>query len=272
VTRQRNSTRRKLAIASWAAPKEGLIYGSLSIDTTEAQRYIDYLRETSGLKVSITHLVGKALALGLKASPGLNGRIHGGRFIPFDTVAFAFLVALEDGGDLAKVKVEQADEKTVVEIAGQLDAEAQRLRAGEDDQFNKSKGLLRLLPTWILRPIVHFTGKIASGYGWSLPALGIEAFPFGAAVLTSVGMFGIEVGFAPPTPWAHVPVYTAICAIKDEPVARDGQVVIRPMLTLTATLDHRFIDGMDAAKFAKTIRRVLEHPWELDGLDGPPYA
>ncbi|MBM66188.1 MAG: 2-oxo acid dehydrogenase [Myxococcales bacterium] len=272
MTRHTNSTRRKLAIATWAAPREGLIYGSLSIDTTEAQRYIDYLRDESGLRVSITHLVGKALALGLKASPGLNGRIHRGRFIPFEEVAFAFLVALEDGGDLAKVKVERAEEKTVVEITKQLDAEAQRLRAGKDDQFNKSKGLLRLLPTWILRPIIHLTGKIASGYGWNIPALGIEAFPFGSAVLTSVGMFGIEVGYAPPTPWAHVPVYAAICAIRDEPVAVDGQVVIRPMLTLTATLDHRFIDGMDAAKFAKTIRRVLEKPWELDGLEQAPYG
>lgn len=272
MTSRRNSTRRKLAIASWSAPREGLIYGSLGIDSTEALRYIEHLRATSGLKVSITHLVGKALALGLKASPGLNGRIHMGRFIPFEDVAFSFLVALEDGGDLAKVKVEAADTKSVLDITQLLDDEAKKLRAGKDDAFNKSKGLLRLLPTWIIRPLVYFTGKLASGFGWNIPALGVERFPFGSAVLTSVGMFGIEVGYAPPTPWAHVPVYAAICQIRDEAVVRDGQVVVRPMLTLTATLDHRFVDGMDAGRFAKTIRRCLENPWELDGLSEPPYG
>ncbi|MDP6669087.1 MAG: hypothetical protein QF492_04145, partial [Candidatus Krumholzibacteria bacterium] len=68
------------------------------------------------------------------------------------------MVALEEGGDLAKVKVEHADRKTVVEIAQQLADEAARLRAGKDEDFNKSKPILKLLPTWLLRPIAQLTG------------------------------------------------------------------------------------------------------------------
>ena len=35
------------------------------------------------------------------------------------------------------------------------------------------------------------------------PGLGLEAFPFGSAVITSVGMMGLDEGFAPPTPFAR---------------------------------------------------------------------
>jgi pyruvate/2-oxoglutarate dehydrogenase complex dihydrolipoamide acyltransferase (E2) component len=44
------------------------------------------------------------------------------------------------------------------------------------------------------------------------------------------------------------------------PVARDGQVVIRTMMNLSVTFDHRVLDGLTAAKFAVEVARLLEHP------------
>jgi pyruvate/2-oxoglutarate dehydrogenase complex dihydrolipoamide acyltransferase (E2) component len=44
------------------------------------------------------------------------------------------------------------------------------------------------------------------------------------------------------------------------PVARDGQVVIRTMMNLSVTFDHRILDGLTAAKFAVEVARLLEHP------------
>ena len=106
------TTRRKLAIATWSAPQEGNIYGKLTVDVTNALRYIDDRREASGEKVTITHLVGKAVANALAEAPDLNGRIVFGSFVPHETVDVTFLVVLDGGSDLAKVKVERADEKS----------------------------------------------------------------------------------------------------------------------------------------------------------------
>src|SRR5205807_904672 len=99
------STRRKLAIATWSAPREGNIYGKLTVDATQALAYVQHLREATGEKVTLTHLVGKACAEALKHAPTLNGRILFGRYIPHATVDIAFVVALEEGKDLAKAKV-----------------------------------------------------------------------------------------------------------------------------------------------------------------------
>ena len=46
----------------------------------------------------------------------------------------------------------------------------------------------------------------------------------------------------------------------ERPVVRDGQIVIRKMMNLSITFDHRVLDGMTAAKFALDVVRLLEHP------------
>ncbi len=264
-----NPTRRKLAIATWSAPREGNIYGKLTLDVSQALPYIEHLRK-KGEKVTIAHIVGKALAQAMEKAPGLNGRIVWGQFVPHETVDVTFLVALENGKDLAKTKIAKANEKSISDIARELGQGASKLREGKDEGFEKSKGLLRALPTWLLRPILWLTGFLTSAIG--VPALGLETFPFGSCIVTNVGSLGLDEGFAPPTPFARVPVLVLVGAVKDQPAVVDGQVVVRPLVTITATVDHRFIDGAELAILAKIVRQGIEQPWTLDGLSSAPWS
>jgi 2-oxoglutarate dehydrogenase E2 component (dihydrolipoamide succinyltransferase) len=52
-------------------------------------------------------------------------------------------------------------------------------------------------------------------------------------------------------------------AIQDRPVVRDGQVVIRPMMYLALSYDHRIIDGREAVGFLKKVKEYVEEPEEL---------
>jgi 2-oxoglutarate dehydrogenase E2 component (dihydrolipoamide succinyltransferase) len=52
-------------------------------------------------------------------------------------------------------------------------------------------------------------------------------------------------------------------AIQDRPVARDGQVVIRPMMYLALSYDHRIIDGREAVGFLRKVKEYVEEPEEL---------
>ncbi|MEI8380220.1 MAG: 2-oxoglutarate dehydrogenase complex dihydrolipoyllysine-residue succinyltransferase [Planctomycetota bacterium] len=52
-------------------------------------------------------------------------------------------------------------------------------------------------------------------------------------------------------------------AIQDRPVARDGQVVIRPMMYLALTYDHRIVDGREGVSFLKRIKDCVENPVRL---------
>lgn len=264
------TTRRKLAIATWSRPTEGNIYGKMTLDATNALAWLAHLRETSGEKVTITHFVGRVVGEALSQAPSLNGYLRLNRYVPHDRTSLAFLVSLEEGANLAKAKVEDIDKKSVVDIARELRELAQRLRAGKDDAFKKSQGPIQMLPVWLIKPIVWLSGWLTASLGLSVPALGLEAFPFGSCIVTSVGMFGLDEGYAPPTPFARAPVLVLIGAMRDTPVVRDGEVVIRKMLTITATIDHRFMDGHQGGVLARVVRECFENPWSLDGLQAPP--
>ena len=49
-------------------------------------------------------------------------------------------------------------------------------------------------------------------------------------------------------------------AIQDRPVARDGQVVIRPMMYVALTYDHRVVDGREAVGFLRHVKEIVEEP------------
>lgn len=76
--------------------------------------------------------------------------------------------------------------------------------------------------------------------------------------ISSLGMFGVEEFSAIINqPESGI---LAVGAIIDTPVARNGAVVIRPIMKLTLTYDHRIIDGAKAAAFVATLKDVIEEP------------
>ncbi len=258
-----NPVRRKLAIATWSAPSEGNIYGKLTVDVTRTMARLDEVRETTGNKLTITHVVGWAIGQSLAAAPGLNGYLRLGTFLPHEHVDLSFLVAADEGKDLAKVKVEAVETLTVSALADRLGAGASRVRTGKDENFEKNKSLIRMLPTWLIRPLLRLTGWLTASLGLDMPALGLEKFPFGACMITSVGMFGLDEGFAPQTPFARTPVLVLIGAVRDGVAVVDGTIQVRKLLTITATIDHRFLDGAQGGALAKTLRGILEDPDRL---------
>ncbi len=56
--------------------------------------------------------------------------------------------------------------------------------------------------------------------------------------------------------------------VQDTPVARDGEVLIRPVAHLCLSYDHRFVEGAEAVRFLQEVKRLLENPFSL--MDGIP--
>jgi pyruvate/2-oxoglutarate dehydrogenase complex dihydrolipoamide acyltransferase (E2) component len=48
--------------------------------------------------------------------------------------------------------------------------------------------------------------------------------------------------------------------VEDRPAARDGEVVVRPLMIMTLTCDHRALDGATASDFLRTVKSFLEEP------------
>ena len=80
----------------------------------------------------------------------------------------------------------------------------------------------------------------------------------GTFTISNLGMYGVEQFIAVLNP--PQAAILAVGAIEDRPVAREGEVVVRPMLTMTLTCDHRSVDGATAADFLRTVKEFLEEP------------
>jgi len=261
---KRVSTWRKVAMAAWDRPNDPTVYGTLTVEAGPALAYLRKVRDATGVKVTVTHLVGRAVAIALRETPDINGRIVGRKLYMRDTVDIFYQVVMDDGKELSGAKIDRVDDKDVHVIAKELIDKAERIRARQDPQFESTKSAMDRIPGFLRRPVLRFLSHLTNDRGWSLPSLKLPADAFGSAMVTSVGMFGIDVGFAPIFPLAGTPLLVLVGEVQDRPVVQDGEVVIRPMLNLNVSFDHRFIDGFHAGKMSRSVRRYFSAPEEFE--------
>jgi 2-oxoglutarate dehydrogenase E2 component (dihydrolipoamide succinyltransferase) len=91
--------------------------------------------------------------------------------------------------------------------------------------------------------------------------LKLEELQGGTFTISNGGVYGSLLS----TPIVNPPQsgILGLHAIQDRPVARGGQVVIRPMMYLALTYDHRIVDGREAVTFLKRIKETIEDPARL---------
>jgi pyruvate/2-oxoglutarate dehydrogenase complex dihydrolipoamide acyltransferase (E2) component len=250
---------RKIAAATWGPPNDPQIYGDLEMDAGPALAFIEDARKT-GARLSMTHMVGKSLAHALGENPDLNVRLYRGHFIQRDTVDVFFIVSAEKGAELSGVKVVDADKKPVVEIAEELAKRATRIRTGTDAEFGKTKSMLAKTPRRLLGVSMRFAAWLTADRDVDLPKRGLPRQAFGSVMVSSVGMFGIQHAYAPLSPYYRIPLLVLVGEVADKPAAVDGKVEIRPLVTLAATMDHRYLDGFHAARLAKSVAEYMGDP------------
>lgn len=88
--------------------------------------------------------------------------------------------------------------------------------------------------------------------------LGMDAMKGGTFTITNLGNYGLT-NFSPIINQPELAIL-GVCAMIDTPVVRDGQIVVRPMMNLCLTADHRVIDGVQAAEFLQKVCEMLENP------------
>ena len=259
------STWRRISIANWKAPNDPTVYGTLPINATPVLQFLEKTNKSSQSKVTITHVVAKALALTLAKYPDLNGIISWQKIYLRTSVDIFLQVAIEEETheehpDLSGAKIENCDQKSLEQIATELKSQSRSIREKEDPQFKKTTGLLRFIPAFALAFILKVMGFIMYDLGFSFPKLGMPTDPFGSAMVTSVGMFNMPPAFAPLVPISRVPLILCVGQIKDRPWVEKGQLVVKPIVDIHVTFDHRFIDGLMGSRMAHYFQEILGNP------------
>lgn len=264
---------RRVAIHVWDPPTDPSIYAIVDIPMTRALDYLARLRARTGVHVTVTHITTRALALAVARFPQTNGFVARNHVYVRDDVDIFMQVSTEGGTDLSGIKIGRADQKTTLDIAREAAERIAVLRARKDKRVEQTKSLLGQIPRWALGRIVRGLGYLTYDWDVDLSRFGVVKDEFGSAMVTSVGMMGVRTAFAPLLPFSRCPIVVLVGEIEDRPIVEDGQVVVRPILSVGATLDHRLIDGAQGGQMIGIFREYFADPERFDGvLDAEPAA
>ena len=265
------SSFRKLAIGTWQTAYDPTVYGTLNVRMEKALEYIEKFREKHGVRLTVTHLVAKAVAEGLRRCPDANAVLRFNKIYLRKTVTLSVLVLQTDQGDgkadLTAAKIENAETKTLLEMAKEMQETIDRVRNRKDKSLEKGKSTIQKIPFLFMNMFLKVLAFLQYTLNLDLSGLGLPKDAFGSATVTNVGSMGLEIAYVPLVPYTRVPIFVAPGAVRDEPVVQDGKVIPGKVMAVSASFDHRFIDGVHGALLAKTVKELLENPFEkLDPL------
>ncbi|TMS00289.1 2-oxo acid dehydrogenase [Nonomuraea basaltis] len=219
---------RRLAMAGWGPPRDPQFYGEFELDARPLLAHIDAVRRDTGVHVTMTQFVGRAVAHALAAVPKLRVRLVRGCLRARESVDVFFIVTTGEGDELTGIKVRDADRKSAAEIAAELQDRRSSLQAGVDPDLGRGKALMARMLWWLLRHVLAISAWLTSDLNLDLRRISLPRQAFGGAMVTSVGMWGITRAYSPLAAYYRVPLLVLVGAVRPQPVAEDSEVVRTP--------------------------------------------
>jgi pyruvate/2-oxoglutarate dehydrogenase complex dihydrolipoamide acyltransferase (E2) component len=200
----------------------------------------------AGRKVTVTAILVKAIAIAQRNHPATRTVwLPNSKLLQINRLEAQFTVErfIDEQPALFFGTVKMPDLKPIVAINNELHSYASDPiesvpQLEIEHRFSKYP--------WFIRQIIIFLGM-------RIPQLRLEYMgaTFG---ISSLGKYGCRNMISP----SVITSMFCVGEVKDRPVAIDGQVVIRPILSLVLNFDHRVIDGAAAARFVTDIIKLLE--------------
>jgi pyruvate dehydrogenase E2 component (dihydrolipoamide acetyltransferase) len=271
------SSFRKVAIGTWNTVGDPSVYGTMELRMDEAMRYLEEFRKRTGKKLTVSHMMAKAAAMVLKATPDANAILRWNRVYLRKRIGIFFQVVMTDEGpekiDLSGATIYDAEQKSLAQIYDEFNEKVAKVRARQDPALEKTRGTFLKIPYFMLNFILRVIGFLSYTLNWDLRAFGIPQDPFGSMMITNIGTLGLDVAYVPLVPYSRVPILLALGAVKEQPIAENGKLTVGKIMKVNATFDHRFIDGFHAAAMSRILREWMEHPFEhFDKLDEPSVS
>jgi pyruvate/2-oxoglutarate dehydrogenase complex dihydrolipoamide acyltransferase (E2) component len=238
-------------------------YIFLDVDMSVAERLRAQF-STKGEHVTITAILLKSIATAQRLCPqSLQGYLPFNLRINYHEIVAGFTVEriVENQAGVFFGIIEHPEEKSLPEIAKEL----KQYGTGEIEEVPRlqMEESFSRLPAWLRKIIFHL--------GMSIPhlRLTISKATFG---LSSLGKYGVVTAFGP-----------CVCActfgigtVEDRAVVREGQVTVRPVVTLALSYDQRILDAAPAASFMRDVKELLDGRLEdyelIGGGKGPGFA
>ena len=258
------SSFRKIAIGTWRTAYDPSVYGTLKLRADLIVAYIEEFRRRTGKRLTLSHVMAKAVAITLHQMPDANAILRFNRIYLREDIGVFFQVAMEDKDtgeiDLSGATVFEAHTKSLEQIVDEFQAKVDTVKAGKDKELEGTRSAFKSIPYFLLNTVTSLLGLLLYTFNLDLRFAGVPRDAFGSAMVTNIGSLGLEEGYVPLVPYSRVPLLLAVGAVQREPVVDGDAIVPGQVLRVFATFDHRVLDGMHAAQMAKTLKRLFDDP------------
>jgi len=257
-----NTTWRKVASTIYQKPVDSKIFGTVEIDITDLERFIQTQRK-EGHKITLTHFFLLATARAIRDEvPEFNTYIKRGNVYSYAQIDATVSVLLPNG-DMSSVKMQQIDQLTLKEVAEKMQEQIVETRKGAENQTMQIKDRLAAVP-WPFRGwIYQLLRFITVSLGLSIRPLGLTANSFGAFVLSNIGSIGLDIGYPALFPSANVSFVLILGGVRQKAWVVNETIIPRTILTLGAALDHRVVDASHGGKLFRYLKKIVKQPEEL---------
>ena len=211
---------------SWTIPRA--THGEM-IDATKLFEIVERIKpemQAKGIKLTFLPFMVKAVAEAVKENPRFNSSYDKEKGEIIIKKYFNIGLAAEGPDGLKVVVIKSADRKPIIEIAGEIQELGQKVK----------------------------NQKIS-----------IDDMRDSTITLTNIGSLGGGYMAVPMINYPEVAIIGAM-RMKDMPWVIDGKIVIRKIMPMSVTFDHRVVDGADAVVFMNLIKKYLEDPDFLEML------
>jgi pyruvate/2-oxoglutarate dehydrogenase complex dihydrolipoamide acyltransferase (E2) component len=266
-----NTNWRKVASTIYKKPTDSKIYGIVELDVTELEKYVAQKRK-EGIKTTITYLITLIIGRAIRQEvPELNTYVKRGKILQREHVDATVSVLLP-GGQMGSVKVENADQLTTDEISEKIGKNIANSRKGDENETMQSKSLLAKLPWPFRNWLFKIYQTITIHWGISLPGIGLDSNSFGSFIVSNIGTVGLDTGFASLLPSSNISFVFVLGTVNKKPVVINDEIVIRKIMLMASTLDHRVVDGSHGGSLFRYIKKVAKNPEILDSKPDPASA
>ncbi len=259
---------------SSAVPRcDPMLFWGTTIEIEPLEAFLAEQRRSTGRIVSPAHYLVFAVARSLMEHPEVNRRVIGRRVYQYDGVNIVMPMLQTSTGEVDCVFLHHAEQMSVSDVAGHFWNEArgkavafaEEKRRRQSGWSWKSLGLAiakRLDLLWIrwMSPVGFFAAnhwRFPTVWAWQQELNGANAF---VNYLGFPGAPPLIAHKAAALPMNAYSVLVTMGPAELKPVVVDGAIVIRKQATLFVRLDHRLVNGHQAAAFVSTLRTHLTNP------------
>ncbi len=241
---------------------EAAVYFEQTLDLGRAEPWLAAYNAAGDARATVFHLVLHALASVLHERPRLNRFAVGRRIYDRRGVhlSFAAKKQLRDDAPLATVKREFPAGEGFAAMVAALTGEVRTAKSDQVSTIDRELDVLLRLPGPVLDVALGLLRRLDA---WGLaPRALLDSDPmYASAFVANLGSVRLDAAYHHLYEHGNCPLFVTIGQVQPRPlVAADGQLAVRPTVTLRYTYDERVEDGLYCATSLELIRRRLEDP------------